>query len=79
MKAAVSPALTRAAHLSIVWLLGNWWAHDSLHQHVGMHLDGLLRIEYGFHITLIIAGVTLVRFFLAVTRVPTREPVLMIR
>ena len=66
----VSPSLARAAHLSIAWLLGNWWAHDSLHQHNGMNLSGLLRIEYGFHITLIIAGLTLVRFFLAVTRTP---------
>jgi hypothetical protein len=71
---AVSPSLARAAHLSIVWLLGNWWAHDSLHQHIGMNLNGLLRIEYGFHITLIIAGLTLVRFFLALTRVPDAKP-----
>ena len=73
MNAAVSPALARGTHLSIVWLLGNWWAHDSLHQHNGMNLNGLLRIEYGFHITLIIAGLTLVRFFLAVARTPTAE------
>jgi hypothetical protein len=79
MNAVVSPSLTRGAHLSIVWLLGNWWAHDSLHQHIGMHLDGLLRIEYGFHITLIIAGLTLVRFFLAVTRMPTAAPALTAR
>ncbi len=64
----VSARLTRAAHLSIAWLLGNWWAHDSLHLHNGMDLNGLLRIEYAFHITLIIAGVILLRFFVAVVR-----------
>ena len=79
MNAAVSPSLARGTHLSIVWLLGNWWAHDSLHQHNGMNLTGLLRIEYGFHITLIIAGLTLVRFFLAVTRIRTEEPALAAR
>ena len=79
MNAAVSPSLARGAHLSIVWLLGNWWAHDSLHQHNGMNLNGLLRIEYGFHITLIIAGLTLVRFYMALTRRPAAEPALTVR
>ena len=59
-----SEAMTRAAHLSIAWLLINWWPHDSLHIHNGLELNGLLAIEYGFHITLIIAGLILVYFFL---------------
>ncbi len=66
----VSAGLTRAAHLAIAWLLINWWAHDSLHQHNGMNLNGLLAIEYAFHVTLIIAGVVLTRFFAAVVRAP---------
>ena len=64
---AISPAsigLTRAAHFSISWLLLNWWIHDSLHTHIGMELGGLLGIEYGFHVTLMIAGVILAAFFL---------------
>lgn len=65
---SVSAPLTRAAHLAIAWLLINWWAHDSLHLHNGMNLNGLLAIEYGFHITLMIAGVTLARFFTAVVQ-----------
>lgn len=65
---SVSEPLTRAAHLSIAWLLINWWAHDSLHLHNGMNLKGLLAIEYGFHITLMIAGVTLAWFFTAIVR-----------
>jgi len=67
MVRAISPAstgLTRAAHLSIAWLLFNWWPHDSLHIHNGLNLGGLLGIEYGFHITLMTAGVILAYFFL---------------
>lgn len=69
--APASPRLTRAAHLSIVWLLANWWPHDSLHISNGVNLNGLLGIEYGFHITLMIAGGILAYFFLTLLR---REP-----
>lgn len=68
--ANVSPGLARAAHLSIAWILINWWAHDSLHLHNGMNLAGLLKIEYGFHVTLMAAGLTIAWFFLAVARRP---------
>ena len=70
---SVSGPMTRAAHLSIAWVLMNWWAHDSLHIHNGMYLNGLLRIEYGFHFTLIISGLILARFFLAVVQAPARS------
>jgi hypothetical protein len=63
---AIAPAsqtLTRLAHISISWLLLNWWVHDSLHLHNGMNLNGLIGIEYGFHISLMIAGVILAYFF----------------
>ena len=69
---AVSKPLARAAHLSIAWFLVNWWAHDSLHLHNGLQLNGLLGIEYAFHFTLIIAGVILAWFFLAVVRAPAK-------
>lgn len=58
-----SKGLTFAAYLSIVWVLGNWWAHDSLHLHHGFELVPLLGIEYGFHVTLMIAGAILAVFF----------------
>ena len=64
----VSPGLARAAHLSISWVMINWWAHDSLHLHIGMELSGLLKIEYGFHITLMLAGIILARFFVAMAQ-----------
>jgi hypothetical protein len=66
----VSPGLARATHLAITWMLVNWWAHDSMHLHVGMDLSGLLKIEYGFHLTLIAAGLTVAWFFLSVARRP---------
>lgn len=65
----VSPGLARASHLSISWVMINWWAHDSLHLHNGMELSGLLKIEYGFHITLMLAGIILARFFVAMAQV----------
>jgi hypothetical protein len=71
---AIGPAslgLTRAAQVSIGWLLLNWWPHDSLHVHIGMALNGLLVIEYVFHITLMIAGVILAWFFLMLQRQTT--------
>mgnify|MGYP000870974538 CR=1 FL=1 len=46
----------------------NWWPHDSLHIHIGMDLGGLLALEYVFHITLMVAGIILARFFLAMMR-----------
>ena len=63
-----SKGLTFAAYLSIGWLLANWWPHDSLHVANGLELNGLIAIEYGFHITLMLAGVALAYFFLALLR-----------
>jgi hypothetical protein len=63
-----SKGLTIAAHLSIAWLLFSWWPHDSLHVANGMNLNGLLAIEYIFHVTLMVTGVILAYFFLALVR-----------
>lgn len=43
-------------HFGAAWLLGNWWAHDSLHMVNGEDLTGLLVLEYLFHATLITTG-----------------------
>src|SRR3712207_4895260 len=48
-----------AMYLSIGWFLVSWWPHDNLHLHNGFDLQGLLYIEYGFHVTLIIAAAVL--------------------
>lgn len=63
-----SKGLTLAAHISIAWLLFSWWPHDSLHVANGMNLNGLLAIEYVFHVTLMVAGAILVYYFLALAR-----------
>ncbi len=54
-----------AMYLSIGWLLVSWWPHGHLHQVVGENLQGLLYIEYGFHVTLIIDTVVLAYGFLS--------------
>ena len=56
---ALPPSLSLGALVSISWLLANWWIHDSLHLHVALELGGLIQIEYGFHFTLILAGLVL--------------------
>lgn len=63
-----SKAMTRGAHLSIAWFLINWWPHDSLHVHNGLELNGLLAIEYGFHMTLLVGGFILAYFLLTLLR-----------
>lgn len=63
-----SKNLTLAAHLSIAWLLFSWWPHDSLHVANGTNMNGLLAIEYGFHVTLMVTGVILAFFVLALVR-----------
>lgn len=52
----------RLAFISTAWLIGNWWIHDSLHVANGHTMDGLLIIEYGFHLTLMIGGLLIARF-----------------
>ncbi len=43
-------------YLSIGWLLISWWPHGHQHQHNGDDMQGLLYKEYGFHATLMLAG-----------------------
>ena len=69
-----STALTHTVHVAISWLLLNWWAHDSLHLHVGMSgIGSLLAIEYSFHFTIIISGLVLVSFLLVLLRNRRRD------
>ena len=55
-------------YVSIAWMLVSWWPHISLHGVVGLDLTGLLLVDYGFHLTLIIAAAIVARFFLATVR-----------
>ena len=55
-------------YVSIGWFLVSWWPHDNLHGHIGEDMQGLLYIEYGFHVTLIIAAVVLAFSLLTMLR-----------
>ena len=63
-----SKSLAWAMYLAIGWLLVSWWPHDNLHIHVGDDMQGLLYIEYGFHVTLMICGLIVAYGFLAFLR-----------
>ena len=49
--------------LSTTWLLVSWWPHDNFHR-VMMIGDfwQLIRLEWGFHITLIVSGIIVASF-----------------
>lgn len=49
--------------IAIVWSLVSWWPHDNMHRHNGEDMAGLLRIEYIFHFTLIVAAFIIARQF----------------
>lgn len=63
-----SKPLTWAMYLAIGWLLVSWWPHDNLHIHVGDDMQGLLYIEYGFHVTLMVCGLIMAYGFLTFLR-----------
>ncbi len=49
----------RALHVTVAWLMGNWWMHDGLHMNVGLDVERLIYIEYAFHMTLLACGFVL--------------------
>ena len=66
-------AYATAVWLAIAWMLVNWVPHTALHMSVGNLLTpsdfaGLAGIEYGFHLTLIIAGALLMHACYRTTR-----------
>ena len=63
-RAAGSSPRAWAAQLSLAWLLVSWWPHDNLHAHIGDDMQALLYLEYGFHVTLMVAGAVLAYLFL---------------
>lgn len=65
---AGNPLRAWAIYLSIGWLLVSWWPHDNLHIHNGENLQGLLYIEYGFHITLMTAGLVMALCFISLLK-----------
>ena len=63
---------TIPVYLSIVWTLVSWWPHDGMHRASGLgDVDAVLRVDYAFHLTLIVAALVIARFFLATVRAAT--------
>ena len=54
-----------AMYLSIGWWLVSWWPHGHLHQHNGDDVQGLLYIEFGFHVAPMLAGLIVAYCFLS--------------
>lgn len=68
-----SKARAWAIYLSIGFLTVSWWPHLNLHRANGLDLQGLLYIDYGFHVPLMIAAVVLICSFISIARRRTRE------
>ena len=62
-KVSKSNNLSIAAFVSLSWLMVSWWPHDNSHIHNGMNAQGLLYIDYTFHVTIIIASLVLAYYF----------------
>jgi hypothetical protein len=60
---ASRPARATVALVCIAWLLVSWWPHIGFHLHSGFDMQALLLIDYGFHLTLMAAGVILAYLF----------------
>lgn len=72
-RTGVGPLAAWGGYIGIAWSLVNWWAHDGFHRVTGLNLSGLVRIEYGFHVTLIVGAILTAFFFLSVARSATRD------
>ena len=57
-----------AIYLSIGSLTVSWWPHLNLLSHNGLNLQGLLYMNYGFHVPLMIAAVVLIYGFVSMAR-----------
>lgn len=55
-------------YLSTGWLMVSWWSHGNLHISNSDNLQRLLYIEYGYHVTLVIAGAIIAYCFLSLMR-----------
>jgi hypothetical protein len=67
LPATGASALSRAAFVSIGWLLVNWWPHSNFHR-VANGWTNIVLVDYFFHTTVIIATCVVAAFFLSVIR-----------
>jgi hypothetical protein len=59
---------TWVTYLAVGWFLVSWWPHDNMHIHNGNDLQGLLYIEYAFHVTLMASAMILAYSLLTMLR-----------
>jgi hypothetical protein len=59
-------------YLAVGWSLISWWPHNNFHLANGANLDGLLAIEYAFHVSLYLTGLIIAWFFLTALRLLSR-------
>jgi predicted membrane channel-forming protein YqfA (hemolysin III family) len=65
-----------AMYLSIAWLMISWWPHIGMHvSNAPDNLQGLIYIDYLFHVPLMIAGAVLAYCFFSLVRRRVREPI----
>ncbi len=62
-----------AMYLSIGYLMVSWWPHLGMHASNGLDLQGLLYIDYIFHLPLEVTGIVLAWSFLSLLRSRRRE------
>jgi hypothetical protein len=60
-------------YLSIGYLMVSWWSHLGMHASNGIDFQGLLYIDYFFHLPLEVAGVALALSFISLMRTRTGE------
>jgi len=68
-----APWLNKLMFVTLIWFIGNWWAHDNLHMHNGLNMHGMIFIEVGFHMTMLACGVTLTIGLLRLTQFAARQ------
>lgn len=69
-----SKLLGWSLYVSIAFLLVSWWPHLNLHNATGFDLQGLLYIDYGFHIPLMVSGAIVAYGFLNLFRQISDKP-----
>jgi hypothetical protein len=58
-----SKARAWAMYLSIAYLMVSWWLHINMHAHNGTDLQGLIFIDYLFHLPSMVAALVLAYCF----------------
>ena len=57
-----------AMYLSIAYLMISWWPHTNMHVHNGTELQGMIYIDYLFHLPSMIAALVLAYGFFSLLR-----------